>query len=1100
MIERLIEISAKKRGTVIALVLAFAMWGWWSLGRIPVDALPDLSDTQVILYSRWDRSPGLIESQVTYPLVTAMLGAPRVKAVRGVSDFGSSFVYVVFEDGTDLYWARSRAQEYLAGVLANLPPGVKTELGPDANGLGWVYEYALQDDSGRLSPAELRNTQDSLLRYHLRSVPGVAEVASLGGFVAQYQVIVDPARLRVFGLSISQVADAVRTGNTETGGRVLEFGGSEYVIRGHGYLESVRDLEEIALPAQDGVIVKLKDVARVALGPEMRRGIADLDGKGDAVCGVVVMRSGANALDVIQGVKRKLDQVRPSLPAGVRIVPVYDRSELIHRVIRNLRSTLVEITLTVVLVILLFLWHLPSAIIPVLTIPLTLLGMTGLYRATGLSLNALSLGGIGIATGALVDAAIVIVEQTHKKLEEWRDAGSPGDPGPVILLAVKEVARPAYYALLIMAVAFLPVLALEGQEGRLFRPLVFAKSLTMVVAAVLSITLDPALRMCMARFGRRKQDTAGSPPSVKIFREERHVITRLLTRGYQPVLIRLLRNRGLVAGAVLLAAAVTVPLCWRIGSEFMPPLDEGVLLYMPSTVPGISITEARRLLQLTDSRIRRLPEVAQVLGKAGRADTATDAAPLSMLETLVVLKPRDQWPERPTWYSQWAPGWLKPALRRITSDRPTVQELIQELDAALPLAGVANSWTMPIRGRNDMLATGLRSPLGLKISGPNPQAIQQAGVQVEDLLRAVTGTRGVFAERLDDGLYIDVRWDRRKLSSAGIGLDEAQATVENAIGGDNVTTVIHDRARYPVNVRLPRDLRSNLDDLRGVLVSHREGRDAVPIGQVATVGISRGPAMIRDENGLLTGYVYIDLAGRSPRDYVGEASLILRQRLHLPPDCAWAWSGEYESMDRTSERLWQIIPLALACVGLLLYASTRSIAKTALVFLAVPFSAIGAIWSLYLLGYPMSPAVWVGFIALFGVDAETGTYMLLYLDLAYQKRLTSGRPITSADLREGTLAGAVRRIRPKFMTVLAMFAGLLPILWSDGAGAEVMKRIALPMVGGLATSFLMELLVYPVLYEWWMSRAILGSAFQPVVSPVVALHGTASYIAGIDSN
>ena len=817
MIERLIEISAKKRGAVIALVLSFAMWGWWSLGHIPLDALPDLGDTQVILYSRWDRSPDLIESQVTYPLVTAMLGAPRVKAVRGISDFGSSFVYVVFEDGTDQYWARSRAQEYLTGVLPNLPPGVKTELGPHANGLGWIYEYVLQDDSGRLSPADLRNTQNSLLRYHLRSVPGVAEVASLGGFVAQYQVTVDPARLRAFGLSISQVADAVRHGNTETGGRILEFGGSEYVIRGRGYLESVRDFEEIALPAQDGLIVKLKDVGHVAVAPEMRRGIADLDGKGDAVCSVVVMRSGAHALDVIESVKRKLDQVRQSLPAGVRIVPVYDRSELIHRVIRNLRSTLVEITLTVVLVILLFLWHLPSAIIPVVTIPLTLLAMTGLYRATGLSLNALSLGGIAIATGALVDAAIVVVEQTHKKLEEWHDSGCPGDPVSVILLAVKEVARPAYYALLIMAVAFLPVLVLDGQEGRLFRPLVFAKSLTMLVAAVLTITLDPALRIWMARFGYPKQGADGLPASGKTFREERHIVTRLLTRGYHPVLTRALRNRSLVAGAVLLAAAITAPLCRRIGSEFMPPLDEGVLLYMPSTVPGISVTEARRLLQLTGSRIRSLPEIAQVLGKAGRAETATDAAPLSMLETLVVLKPRDQWPERRTWYSQWAPGWLKPALRRITSDRTPVQEVIQKLDAALPLPGVANSWTMPIRGRIDMLATGLRSPLGLKISGRSPQAIQEAGVQVEDLLRSVPGTRSVFAERLDDGLYIDVRWNRGKLSSAGIGLEEAQAAVENAIGGDNVTTVIHDRARYPVNVRLPRDLRGNLDDLRNVL-------------------------------------------------------------------------------------------------------------------------------------------------------------------------------------------------------------------------------------------------------------------------------------------
>jgi Cu(I)/Ag(I) efflux system membrane protein CusA/SilA len=1056
MIDRLIEFSARRRGAVMGVVLAVALWGAWSLTRIPLDALPDLSDTQVILYSRWDRSPDLIEDQVTYPIVTAMLGAPKVKSVRGVSDFGYSFVYVIFEDGTDLYWARSRTQEYLAGVLSTLPPGVRTELGPDATGLGWVFQYALTDDAAKLSPAELRTTQDFFLRYHLRSVPGVAEVASVGGFVPQFQVTADAARLRALGLPFTAVVEAVRRSNVETGGRLLEFGGSEYMIRGRGYLNDPRDLEEAVVAGGDtSQIVRVKDIGKVTLGPEMRRGVADLDGKGETVSGIVVMRQGANVVDVIDGVKRKLRQIAPGLPPGVRVVPVYDRSELVQRIIGTSRSTLLEIILTVVVVILLFLWHPPSAVIPILTIPLTVLAVVAAFQAIGLSFNVMSLGGIAIATGALVDAAIVVVEQTHKKLEEWQTRGGMGDSDSIILSAVKEVARPAFFALLIMAIAFLPVLALEGQEGRLFHPLAYAKSLTVLIGALLAITLDPALRIALARIGRRDWGRQwwgrlmNSGLRGEIGREEQHPLSRLLIRIYQPALEQALQHKLLVAAVVLMAAAVTVPVYFRLGAEFVPPLDEGVLLYMPSTVSGISITEAKRLLQLTDARLKSLPEVARVLGKAGRADTSTDAAPFSMLETVVVLKPRDEWPRK-----------------------MTQQELIAKFDAAMKFPGVANSWTMPIRGRIDMLATGMRSPLGLKISGPNSQQIQELGARVEDLLREVRGTRSVFAERINDGRYIDIQWDRGELARAGISMEEAQTAVQNAIGGDNVTTVIQGRARYPVNVRLPRDSRANLDALRQVLVGGSAGADAVPLGQLATVRIVTGPAMIRDENAMLTGYVYLDLDGRDPQHYVAEAAGVLARKLSLPAGYTLAWSGQYEAFERISRRLLQVVPLTLICIAVLLYWSTKSAVKTGMVLLAVPFSAIGAIWSLYLLGYPMSPAVWVGLIALLGVDAETGTFMVLYLDLAWKKRAAEGRMSTPADLRQAVLAGAVRRIRPKFMTVATMSLGLLPILWATGAGAEVMKRIAAPMVGGLASSFLMELIVYPIFYERWKSRTL----------------------------
>jgi Cu(I)/Ag(I) efflux system membrane protein CusA/SilA len=1060
MIERLIEFSARRRGIVIGLALALAIWGAWCVRQIPLDALPDLSNTQVIVYSHWDRSPDLIEAQVTYPIVTAMLGVPKVKSVRAVSDFGSSFVYVIFDDNTDLYWARSQTREYLSGILSNLPPGVTTNLGPDATGLGWIFQYALVDDSHKQSPAQLRSIQDFFLRYQLRSVPGVAEVASVGGFVMQYQVTVDPARLRALGIPFATVVDAVRRSNVETGGRLMEFGGSEYMIRGRGYVENPRDLEEaVIVGGQSSQIVRVRDVGTVTLGPEIRRGVADLDGRGETVSGIVVMRQGENVVDVTERVKHKLEQVASSLPPGVRVVPVYDRSDLVLRIIKNLRATLLEIVLTVVLVIFFFLWHPPSAMIPIVTIPLTVLAVAVPFYYMGLSFNVMSLGGLAIAAGALTDAAIVVVEQTHKRLEESQAKRYPDDEEKVVLGAVKEVARPAFFALVIMAIAFLPVLALEDQEGRLFHPLVYAKSLTMMIAAVLAITLDPALRMSLVGLRRRDWGTkwigrmVNSMLNGRIRREEENPLCRVLIRTYQPALHYALDHKAMVAAGIVLLTAVTIPAYRSLGTEFIPPLDEGVLLYMPSTVSGISITEAKRLLQLTDARLKTLPEVDHVLGKAGRADTPTDVAPLSMLETVIVLKPRAQWPKQ---LSQ--------------------QELINKFDAAMQFPGVTNAWTMPIRGRIDMLATGIRTPLGLKIAGPNLEVVQGLGTQAQMLLRKVPGTRNVFAERMNDGRYIDIQWRRDDLARAGLSMEEAQSAVQNAIGGDNVTTIIQGPARYPVNVRLPRDARENLDDLRQVLVGGSGGGDPAPLGELASVQVVPGPAMIRDENAMLTGYVYVDLNGRDPQDYIRESATVLAKGLTLPPGYTLSWSGQYEVFQRIRQRLMSVVPLTLCFIAVLLYGSTHSAAKTGLILLAAPFSAIGAVWSLYLLGYPLSPAVWVGLIALLGVDAETGTFMVLYLDLAWQEGVARGLMETRAELRQAVLDGALRRVRPKFMTVATMFLGLVPILWSTGAGAEVMKRIAAPMIGGLAISFVMELIVYPVIYEQWKLRKALEAS------------------------
>ncbi len=1074
MIDRIIEFSARNRFTIFFLTAAAALVGWWSMQRLPLDAIPDLSDTQVIVYSRWDRSPDIVEDQVTYPIVTAMLGAPSVKAVRGFSDFGYSYVYVVFEEGTDLYWARSRTLEYLSAVLPRLPQGVKTELGPDATGLGWIYQYVLVDESGKHSLAEMRSVEDWYLRYHLKSVVGVADVASLGGYVRQFQVNVDPNRLQAYGLPISRVVDAVRGGNSDAGGRLIDFGGTEYMVRGRGYARSVADFENIVLAASEtGTPILVKDIGQVVLGPDLRRGVADLDGKGEAVSGIVIMRQGQNALDVIQRVRAKIKEIEPGLPPGVKVVPIYDRAELITRSIDNLRRTLIEIGITVAAVILLFLWHVPSALIPVITIPIAVLIAFIPFRLMGVTANIMSLGGIAIAVGALVDAAIVVVEQTHKKLELWQRSDRREDYRSVIIGAVKEVGGPSFFALLIIAVSFLPVLTLEAQEGRLFKPLAYTKTLCMIVAALLAITLDPALRLLFTRVKdfsfrpRRLCQAANFLLVGKIHAEERHPISRLLIRLYEPVAAWSLRRKWLVIGSACALVVATIPVYQRLGSEFMPPLDEGSLFYMPSTMPGISIGEAQKLLQATDRIIKQFPEVDRVLGKAGRAETPTDPAPLSMLETVITLRPRSEWRKVDTWYSSWAPGWAQSVFRRITPDRISTEELVSQMDAALKIPGVSNAWTMPIKGRIDMLTTGVRTPVGLKVSGADLGKIEEIGTRIEAVLPTVKGTRGVFAERTGVGYFLDIDWNRPALARYGLSIDEAQTAVLNAIGGENVTTTIEGRERYTVNVRYMRDFRGDFGALGRVLVSASGGQRQIPLAELATLKTVSGPSMIRDEDGLLTGYVYVDLAGRDPGGYVDEARRVLREKVKLPPGYAISWSGQYEAMQRVRERLKLVVPVTLVLVFLLLYLNTRSAVKTAIIALAVPFSAIGAIWFLYLLGYNMSIGVWVGLIALLGVDAGTGVFMLLYLDLAYGQAKKEGRLRSLDDLQQAILQGAVKRVRPKFMTVATMFLGLVPIMWATGTGSDVMKRIAAPMIGGLFTSFLLELLVYPPVYQIW---------------------------------
>ena len=1100
MMNRIIDFSDRNRFLIFLFVAVAIVLGWNAMRNTKLDAIPDLSDTQVIVYAKWDRSPDIMEDQVSYPIASALLGLPKVKDIRAFSDFGYSYIYIIFDEGTDIYWARSRTLEYLNSVTPKLPKGVSVELAKDVTSVGWVYQYALVDTTGTYSIDQLRSYQDWSLRYALQTVPGVAEVAPIGGFVRQYQVNVDPNKLLAYRIPINAVSDAVEKSNNDVGGRLVEFTGREYMVRGRGYIRSLDDIGNTVLMvnAQTGTPVLVRDVATVTFGPDMRRGVAELDGKGETVGGVVIMRYGENAQKVIERTKEKLNELKSTLPPGVKLVTTYDRSELIDRAVDNLRHTLIEEQVIVSLVIMIFLWDLRSAIVPIITIPVTVILAFIPMQWMGMTANIMSLGGLAVAIGALVDASVVMVEQTHKKLEHWEAEGRPGPSHAVVIAAVKEVGGPSFFALLVIAVGFLPVFTLEGQEGRLFKPLAFTKNFSMAIAALLAITLAPAaMRFLFSRmdgFNFRPQWLARIVNTIfvgKIHSEENHPISKPMMKIYHPVVEFVLDHKWLTIGLALLAMGVSLPIYFKLGSEFMPPLDEGTLLYMPSTLPGISVTEATRVLETQDKIIGAFPEVERVFGKAGRAESSTDPAPYSMMETTIVLKPQDQWPKVDRWYSKSAPEKIQAILRRFWPDHKTTQELIYGaggLNEALQIPGISNAWTMPIKARTDMLTTGIRTPLGIKVLGSDLGQIQQVGQQIEGALKDLPGTTSVFAERTAGGYFLDFDLKREELARYGLTVEDAENVLTSAVGGDQVSTTIEGRERYPVNVRYLRDYRSDIGALERVLVATPSGAQ-IPLGQIADIRMRTGPGMIRDENGRLSGYVYVDVSGRDIGSYVRDAKKAVAEKVKVPAGYELVWSGQYEFMQRVAQRLKLVVPITLFIVFLLLYFNTGSTIKTMIILLAVPFSAIGAIWFLYLLHYNMSIAVWVGLIALLGVDAETAVFMLLYLDLAYQEALQTGGIHSWDDLREAIVHGAVKRLRPKVMTVSCMFFGLLPIMWSTGSGADVMKRIAAPMLGGIITSFLMELAVYPPIFAIWKWNWEIKPALKrESVQPVEALH------------
>ena len=1053
MIEKLIAFSARNGFIVVMLVIAIVGGGVWAIRATPIDAIPDLSDVQVIVTANWEgRSPTLVEDQVTYPIVTALISAPNVKVVRGFSYFDVSFVYVIFEDGTDPYWARSRVLEYLNGLQGRLPGGVQPVLGPDATGVGWGFEYALVDRTGKHDLSQLRTLNDWYVQYWLRSVTGVAEVAPVGGYVKQYQIEVDPNALLSYNISIDMLAQRVRASNNDVGGRVVEWTGREYMVRGRGYIQSVSDIELVSLGTQpDGTPILVKDVARVHLGPDMRRGVAELNGEGDVAGGIVVIRYGVDTYGVIEEIKRAVtEKIQPALPEGVEFVTTYDRSELIERSIDNLTEKLIEEMIIVSLVCVVFLWHMRSAFVAILTLPLAILLSFVAMRYIGLGSNIMSLAGIAIAIGAMVDASIIMIENAHKHLEH-EAARPPGTPArsrvEILTEAAQEVGRPLFFSLLIITVSFLPIFTLESQEGRLFHPLAFTKTFAMGFAALVSVLIVPYLMVIFIR--------------GKIAPEEKNPVNRLLIRAYHPFVRFVLRHRAITLVAALVAMLSTVPVFLKLGSEFMPPLYEGSLLYMPITLPGASVQTAQQVLAAQDKIIKQVPEVASVFGKAGRANTATDPAPLEMIETVINLKPE----------SEWRPG--------MTSER-----LIAELDELVRLPGVANAWTMPIKARVDMLSTGIRTPVGVKVFGPSLDVINDIAAQVESAISSVRGTRNAFAERVTGGYYIDFTIKREAIARYGLTIQDVEMVIESAIGGANITTTIEGRERYPVNVRYQRHYRSDINTLRRTLISTPGGAQ-IPIEQVADIFTSTGPTVIRTEQAQLLGYVYVDVAGRDIGGYVEEAKRVVGEMVTLPEGYTLEWSGQYEYMVRAAKRLKVVIPLTLMIVIILLYFNLRNLTKIAIVLLAVPFSLIGAFWLVYLLDYNLSVAVWVGIIALAGVDAETGVIMLLYLDQAYDKAKSAGRMHSLVDLQEAVEEGAVKRIRPKMMTVLAILLGLLPIMWSHGAGADTMKRIAAPMVGGVISSFLLELLIYPVIFTIWKWRSEIrpSLAAAPAASP-----------------
>jgi copper/silver efflux system protein len=1027
MIGRLISWSARNLFLIFIGMFFVVAAGVLALRTLPLDALPDLSDVQVIVYTEYPgQAPQVVEDQVTYPLASAMLTAPRSKVVRGFSFFGVSFVYIIFEDGTDLYWARSRVLEYLSAAGKQLPAGVTPVLGPDATGVGWVYQYAVV--AKEMTLAELRSLQDWTIRYGLANAKGVAEIASVGGFVKQYNVVVDPRRLQALGVTLKQVREAIRASNRDVGGRTVELSEFEFMVRGRGYLRGVSDLENIVLRSDNGTPLRLKDVARVEIGPDERRGIAELNGDGEVAAGIAIQRFGANALTVIDNIKATLAQMASSLPKGVRIVPVYDRSELIKAAIKTLKHTLFEESAIVALVCVLFGLHVRSALVAIIMLPVGVLMAFAAMNALGLGANIMSLGGIAIAIGAMVDAAIVMIENAHKRLER-----APPDRKrlDVLIESATEVGPALFFSLLVITVSFLPIFALEAQEGRLFRPLAFTKTFSMAAAAILSVTLVPALMVIFVR--------------GKIIPEHRNPINKALIWIYRPVIRLVLRAR---VPTILLALAFLAATVWparQIGSEFMPTLNEGTLLYMPTTLPGLSVTKAAELLQKQDQIIKSFPEVKSVFGKAGRANTATDPAPMEMFETVIQLKPEAQWPAG-----------------------LTIDKLIAKMDAALQFPGVSNAWTMPIKGRLDMLSTGIRTPVGVKVFGSDLNEIEKLARQVETAVRKVPGTSSAFAERILGGYYLEIDPNRAALAQYGLTIGDVQDVIATALGGETVTTTVEGRERYGVNVRYPRDFRSSPQEIaRDVLVPLPAG-GTTPLGEVAKIKLVRGPTVIRTENGQLAAYVYVDVRDRDIGSYVADARAAVAKAVQFPPGYYVKWSGQFEYMERAEAKMRVVVPITLLIIFLLLYLNFRRLSETLIVMASLPFALTGGVWLMWRMGFNMSVAVAVGFIALAGVAAETGVVMLIYLDQAMREvaaeRAAAGQPFTRADLHDAIMLGAVERVRPKMMTVAAIMAGLLPILWSKGAGSEVMRRIAVPMIGGMTSSTLLTLIVIPAIY------------------------------------
>ncbi len=1028
MIARIIDFVAKNRFMVVLITILVTAWAIFATYNLAVDAIPDLSDVQVIIYTEYpEQAPQIVEDQVTYPLTTAMLAVPKAQVVRGFSQFGASFVYVIFEDGTDIYWARSRVLEYLNYVRGKLPASVNPSLGPDATGVGWVYEYMVQDPTGRHDLAQLRSIQDWYLRYQLQKVPGVSEVASIGGFVKQYQVVVDPNTLASYGIPLSKIKQAIQTSNQDTGGRVVEHAETEYMVRGLGYIKSLQDVENIVVGAdRKGTPVMIKDIGIVRLGPDLRRGLSEANGQGEVVGGIIIARFGENARAVIDGVKAKLNELKSGLPPGVIITPAYDRANLIDRAVENLTHKLIEEMIVVALVCVLFLLHFRSSLVAIVTLPLGVLISLGIMYEAGISANIMSLGGIALAIGVMVDAAVIMIENALKHIEH----APPDAPrSPLILEAAKEVGPSLFFSLLVITVSFMPIFALTGESGRLFKPLAYTKTFSMAAASLLAITLVPIMMLAFLR--------------GKIPAESKNPLNRVAQAVYHPLLAGVLRFPLIAILVAVVLVVVTIYPFSQLGSEFMPPINEGDLLYMPTTMPGISITEAKNILQQTDRIIRTFPEVVNVFGKAGRAETATDPAPLSMFETTIRLKDPKEWP----------PG-------------VTMEGLIRQMDEAVKFPGLSNSWGYPIKIRIDMLSTGIKTPIGLKITGPDLGELDHLGTMAEALFKEIPETASAFAERVTGGYYLDFDINRREAARYGLTVGDIQDVIATALGGMTLTQTVEGLERYPVNLRYFQNFREDLPALRRVLIPTMNGAQ-VPIEQVAAIKIHQGPDMIRSENARRSAWVYVDIKDIDVGSYIKKAQALFADKLKMPPGYSYLWSGQFEYMERARKRLEVIVPITLAIIFFILYINTQSITKVCIVLLAVPFSLVGAIWLLYLLGYHLSVAVIVGLIALAGLDAETGVVMLLYLDIAYHRAEKEGRLITYRDTEDAVMEGAVQRLRPKLMTVMAILVGLAPLMYGSGTGSEAMKRIAAPMVGGVITSFLLELFIYPSIYLLW---------------------------------